>query len=57
MTQDVGRPIRAQDLEIAVIRREPAVEHLGDLHCLLAKKEPAWRFLASMSGIAFDTKL
>ena len=54
VAHDVGGVVVAEALEIPMIRRQPAVQHFGDLDRLFAHKQTAGRFLAAVTGIAFD---
>ncbi|MBE9559048.1 MAG: hypothetical protein IMF08_19475 [Proteobacteria bacterium] len=54
MTQQVGgAPLTAQ-LEVAVIGRQPLVEHFRDFDGALAKVKAARRLLAPMTRVTLD---
>ena len=46
--------VRRAGLEVAVMRREPLVQHIGNLERQLAKPEPARRLLAAIPSVAFN---
>ena len=57
MAQDVERSIRAKDLEVAVIGRQPLVEDLRHLDRPLVHEQPPRRLFTSMTSVAFDPHL
>jgi len=52
MANDIGCLIIAKNFEIAMIRRQPAVQHLDDLNFIVGHFDVARGFLAPVSGIA-----
>ena len=54
MAQHVGGALLAAQLEIAVLWREPSVEHLGDLDDPLAQMKAARRLLAPVTRVTLD---
>src|SRR4029079_6903512 len=44
----------AFQLEVAVVRCQPGVEHSRNRDAPIAEDERAWRLLAAMAGIALD---
>jgi hypothetical protein len=57
MPDDVDGPIVAEDFKIAVIRRQPLIEHLSDIHRMLGKANPAGRLFAPIAGVTIDVDL
>jgi hypothetical protein len=51
VAQDIDGGIIASDLEIAVVRRKPAVEYLHDPDPAFSKKEHTRCLLASIAGV------
>ena len=51
---DVGGVIVAEALEVAMIRCEPAIQDVHDLDRIITHQQPAGRFLAAITGMAFD---
>ncbi len=54
MAQHVGGALLAAQLEIAVLGREPLIEHLGDLDDPLAEMKAARRLLAAVTRVTLD---
>lgn len=54
MAQDVRRAVQALDFEIAMVRREPAIEDVRDIDGALAQEETPGRLLAFVPRITFD---
>lgn len=56
MADDVDVAVITFDLEVAVIRRKPAIEDLDHIHTPLVDNQRARRFFAAMTAVAFDAK-
>ena len=54
VAHDVGGVIVAEALEVAMIRCEPAIQDVHDLDRIITHQQPAGRFLAAITGMAFD---
>ena len=54
MAQKVGGAVGRTHLEIAMVGREPLVEHICDLDGPLAEMKPARRLLAPMTRVTLD---
>jgi len=54
VAQQVGGAFGPTHLEIAVVGREPLVEHICDLDAPLAEMKPARRLLAPMTRVTLD---
>ena len=54
VAQEVDRSVVASDLEVSVVRTEPAVDHLDDLDAPTVDLEPPRRLLAAISGVTVD---
>ena len=52
--QDVDIAVVSADLEVATVRRQPAVEDVNDGHRALADPEAARRFLPAVARVTFD---
>jgi hypothetical protein len=52
--QDVRAPVFAAHLEVAVVGREPPIEHIGHRHRPFDERELTGRFLAPVPGVALD---
>jgi len=56
VTQDVEIAISVLHLEVAMIGREPPVEHFGDFNGSLAHSETARRFLSAMACVTLNMR-
>ena len=56
MADDVNVTVMAFDLEITVIRRQPAVEDLHHIHSPFVDNQRARRFFTAMTAVTFDAK-
>src|SRR5207244_2580217 len=52
---EIGIAVRSSHLEGPVVGREPRVERLGDIDATISKQQRAWRLLAAVACVAFDT--
>lgn len=57
MTQDIGRGVSALELEVAMIRREPAINYINYFDPSVVELKLSWRVLAELVGRAFDADL
>ena len=51
VANDIGCPIVAKEFKIAMIRGQPAIQHLYDLNFIVGQDDKARRFFAPISGI------
>lgn len=56
VTQDVEIAVGVLDLEVAMIGRQPLVEHFGDFNFPVAEAEAARCFFAAMTGVTLDLR-
>ena len=56
MADEIRITVRASQLEVPVVGRQPGVEHLGDGDATVANRQRTWRLLAAMAGVALDTE-
>jgi hypothetical protein len=54
MAQNIAAAVIAQHLEIAVLGRQPAIQHLPHLHTALAQPETPRGFFAPITAITFN---
>ena len=57
MPDDVNVTVVALELEIPVIRGQPAVEDLEHADAAVVDDERSWCFLATMTGVTLDAQL
>jgi len=51
VANDIGCPIVAKEFKIAMIRGQPAIQHLYDLNFIVGQDDKARRFFAPISGV------
>jgi hypothetical protein len=49
--------VGAFEFEVAVVWRQPRVDHGGDLNATVSENQRAWRLLAAMTRIALHTNI
>jgi len=54
MTQDISVAVACRDLEITVVRSQPAVLDRGDLEPPVAKRKGARLLFAAVASVTFD---
>jgi hypothetical protein len=54
MADDVDVSVSSQDLEVSVVRGEPAVQDVLDIYRSITQVEPPRRFFAPVPGMAID---
>src|SRR3954468_21904322 len=54
VANEIGITVRAFQLEIAVVWRQPGVEYLYDCYPTVTQNQGAWRLLAAVPGVALD---
>ena len=55
MAHEIRIAIRASQFEVPVLGCQPCVKYLDDVDASVSKDQRAWRLLAAMAGVAFDT--
>ena len=55
MADEIRITVRAFQLEISVVGRQPGVEYHRYRYSMVTKNQRAWRLLAAMAGVALDT--
>ena len=55
MAHEIRIAIRASQFEVPVLGCQPRVKYLDDVDASVSKDQRAWRLLAAMAGVAFDT--
>ena len=55
MAHEIRIAISASQFEVPVVGCQPCVEYLDDVDASVSKDQRAWRLLAAMAGVAFDS--
>lgn len=56
VADDVDVAVIALDFEIAMLRRQPAIEDVDDLDPPLLDEDDPWRFFAAVTRMTFDAE-